>query len=596
MIPSDFIDELLAKIDIVDIIDAYVPLKKSGANYMACCPFHQEKTPSFSVSPSKQFYHCFSCGAHGSALGFIMEHQRLGFVEAVQFLADRVGMSVPQVKGKSEKTQARARRKQQQHSLAETTAAAAAFYQQQLAIDARARAYLAQRGLSAEITERYGLGYAPETWQALAAAVSPYPSTALVDSGMVIEKDGRHYDRFRDRIMFPIRSLQGQVIGFGGRVLDQGEPKYLNSPETPLFDKGRNLYGLYEGREAIRAAARILVVEGYMDVVALAQFGIGYAVAALGTATTAEHIKILMRQTDAVYFCFDGDKAGRKAAWRALENALPQLKDGKALYFLFLPAEHDPDSYIRTYGAAAFEDALLQQSQPLSAYFWQALSGHLDLHTQEGKAELIKTSSGLLAQIRAPALAYLLRQELSHLVGIDEHNLAQILGQEAPARRPPAAQNYRLPKTTFRQPEMSTLVQKQIRTLLINPQWALYTDLPDYLNLDGDLACLACLAERIQASMVPLSSGAVLELMRHSGHEHTIARLFREAMRSPQEYQSGSEEDRQAFQDGMHMINTRLAQQQIQALMSRHRQSGLSDEEKSLLTRLLHSKHTPDAP
>ncbi|MCP2040715.1 DNA primase [Neisseria sp. HSC-16F19] len=595
MIPSDFIDELLAKTDIVDIIDAYVPLKKSGANYMACCPFHKEKTPSFSVSPSKQFYHCFSCGAHGSALGFVMEHQGLSFVEAVQFLADRTGMTVPQVKGKSENPEVRARRKQQQQTLEETTAAAAAFYQQKLAQDARAAAYLQQRGLSADIIERYGLGYAPDDWQALAGAITPYPNTALMDSGMIIEKEGRHYDRFRDRVMFPIRNPRGQVIGFGGRVLDKGEPKYLNSPETPLFDKGRNLYGLYEGREAIRSAARILVVEGYMDVVALAQFGIGYAVASLGTATTAEHIKLLMRQTDAVYFCFDGDKAGRKAAWRALENALPLLKDDKALHFLFLPAEHDPDSYIRAYGAAAFEDALLHQSQPLSAYFWQALSEPLDLSTQEGKAELIKTSSGLLAQIQAPALAYLLRQELSRLVGIDEHNLARLLGQEAPARRQPSAQNYRLPKETFRQPEMSTLVQKQIRALLINPQWALYTDLPDYLNLDGDLACLACLAERIQASVVPLSSGAVLELMRDSGHQHTVTRLFQEAMRAPEEHPAGSEEDRQAFQDGMRMINVRLMQQQIQALMSRHRQGGLSDEEKTLLTRLLHSQHTPDA-
>ena len=595
MIPSDFIDELLAQTDIVDLIDAYVPLKKSGANYMACCPFHKEKTPSFSVSPSKQFYHCFSCGAHGSALGFVMEHQGLSFVEAVQFLADRTGMTVPQVKGKSENPEVRARRKQQQQSLEETTAAAAAFYQQKLAQDARAATYLQQRGLNADIIERYGLGYAPDDWQALAGAVTPYPNTALIDSGMIIEKDGRHYDRFRDRIMFPIRNPRGQVIGFGGRVLDKGEPKYLNSPETPLFDKGRNLYGLYEGRDAIRNAARILVVEGYMDVVALAQFGIGYAVAALGTATTAEHIKLLMRQTDAVYFCFDGDKAGRKAAWRALENALPLLKDDKALHFLFLPAEHDPDSYVRAYGAAAFEDALLHQSQPLSTYFWHALSEPLDLNTQEGKAELIKTSSGLLAQIQAPALAYLLRQELSRLVGIDEHNLARLLGQETPVRRQPGAQNYRLPKETFRQPEISTLAQKQIRTLLINPQWALYTDLPDYLNLDGDLACLACLAERIQASVVPLSSGAVLELMRDSGHQHTVARLFQEAMRAPETHHSASEEDLQAFQDGMRMINIRLMQQHIQALMSRHRQGGLSDEEKTLLTRLLHSQHTPDA-
>ena len=366
MIPSDFIDELLSKVDIVDIIDEQVPLKKGGANYMACCPFHKEKTPSFSVSPTKQFYHCFSCGAHGSAIGFVMEHQGLSFPEAVQFLADRVGMAVPKVRGQSDNPEVRAERKKKQQTLEETTAAAADFYAQQLKFNPAAKAYLDKRGLSAEVIAHYGLGYAPDGWQPLAQVFQPYPNTALVDTGMVIDNEGKHYDRFRHRIMFPIRNPRGQVIGFGGRVLDDSKPKYLNSPDTPLFDKGKNLYGLYEGRAAVKEAGRILVVEGYMDVVALAQFGVGYGVAALGTATTAEHVKILMRQADSIYFCFDGDSAGRKAAWRALENALPQLKDDKSLHFLFLPEEHDPDSYIRAHGKAQFEDALLNQSKPLS--------------------------------------------------------------------------------------------------------------------------------------------------------------------------------------------------------------------------------------
>ncbi|RPC20307.1 DNA primase, partial [Neisseria meningitidis] len=434
MIPSDFIDELLAKVDIVDIIDEQVPLKKGGANYMACCPFHKEKTPSFSVSPTKQFYHCFSCGAHGSAIGFVMEHQGLSFPEAVQFLADRVGMVVPKVRGQNDNPEVRAERKKKQQTLEETTAAAADFYAQQLKFNPTAKAYLDKRGLGAEVIAHYGLGYAPDGWQPLAQVFQPYPNTALVDTGMVIDNEGRHYDRFRHRIMFPIRNPRGQVIGFGGRVLDDSKPKYLNSPDTPLFDKGKNLYGLYEGRAAVKEAGRILVVEGYMDVVALAQFGVGYGVAALGTATTAEHVKILMRQADSIYFCFDGDSAGRKAAWRALENALPQLKDDKSLHFLFLPEEHDPDSYIRAYGKAQFEDALLNQSKPLSEYFWEHLSDGIHLNTQEGKAELVKTSSPLLAQITAPALAYLLKQRLSELVGIDPDNLAQLLGQEAPKR------------------------------------------------------------------------------------------------------------------------------------------------------------------
>lgn len=390
MIPHEFIDDLLARTDIVDIIDQYVPLKKGGANYMACCPFHKEKSPSFSVSPSKQFYHCFGCGAHGSAIGFIMQHQGLSFVEAVQFLADRVGMVVPNVRGDNpEHATQRVAKKQQQQTLQSTVQAACDFYRQQLPLHKHAMAYLQQRGLSPEIIAHYGIGYAPDGWQPLAQVFQPYPSMPLMESGMVLENEnGRQYDRFRHRIMFPIRGVGGEVIGFGGRVLDDSKPKYLNSPDTPLFDKGKNLYGLHEARQTIKDVGRIVVVEGYMDVVALAQFGVGYAVAALGTATTAEHIKLLFRQTDSVYFCFDGDEAGRKAAWRALENALPQLKDDKSLYFLFLPEQHDPDSFVRQFGKMRFEEALLYESKPLSVYFWDALTANLDLNWQEGKAEL----------------------------------------------------------------------------------------------------------------------------------------------------------------------------------------------------------------
>ncbi len=591
MIPSEFIDELLAKVDIVDIIDERVPLKKGGANYMACCPFHKEKSPSFSVSPSKQFYHCFGCGAHGSAIGFVMEYQGLSFIEAVQYLADRVGLTVPHSSHTGEHPQQKAERKQQQQTLEATTEACAAFYTDCLQRHPPARHYLHARGLSDAVIEHYGLGYAPEGWQPLAAVFQPYPSNALIDSGQVVynEERDRHYDRFRHRIMFPIRDTRGHVIGFGGRVLDDSKPKYLNSPDTPLFDKGRNLYGLFEARAAIKDAGRILVVEGYMDAVALAQYGIGYAVAALGTATTAEHIKLLMRQSDSIYFCFDGDQAGRKAAWRALENALPQLKDDKALYFLFLPAEHDPDSYVRTHGKAVFEDALLHQSQPLSAYFWSALSAGLNLDTQEGKAELIKTAAPLLAQIQAPALAYLLRQELGRLVGIDEYNLARLLGQEAP-RRQVQQKRYRLPEQTFRQPEMSTLVQKQIRALLINPQWAVYTELPEHVDLEGDMACLASLAERIQTAITPLTSGAVLEMMRGSEYEATLHHIFRQAMSNPEIVASDSEEDCTDFKIGMKKLLNELKYAQIEMLKQKNRHGGLSPDEQKLLLTLLRAK------
>ena len=588
MIPSDFIDELLAKVDIVDIIDEQVPLKKGGANYMACCPFHKEKTPSFSVSPTKQFYHCFSCGAHGSAIGFVMEHQGLSFPEAVQFLADRVGMVVPKVRGQNDNPEVRAERKKKQQTLEETTAAAADFYAQQLKFNPAAKAYLDKRGLSAEVIAHYGLGYAPDGWQPLAQVFQPYPNTALVDTGMVIDNEGRHYDRFRHRIMFPIRNPRGQVIGFGGRVLDDSKPKYLNSPDTPLFDKGKNLYGLYEGRAAVKEAGRILVVEGYMDVVALAQFGVGYGVAALGTATTAEHVKILMRQADSIYFCFDGDSAGRKAAWRALENALPQLKDDKSLHFLFLPEEHDPDSYIRAYGKVQFEDALLNQSKPLSEYFWEHLSDDLNLNTQEGKAELVKTSSPLLAQITAPALAYLLKQRLSELVGIDPDNLARLLGQEAPKRHV-KQKSYKLPPISVKQPVMLTLVQRQIRSLLINPDWAAYIDLPDYLALDGDFACLANLAETIKSHAAVPATAQVLEYMRGSPYEETVNQIFQSTLYS-EEMEGEGEEDRENFQIGMKKLLNELKYKQIETLKQKSLQSGLNENEKKLLLSLLTAK------
>lgn len=587
MIPNEFIEELLNKVDIVDIIEDYLPLKKGGANYMACCPFHKEKTPSFTVSPTKQFYHCFGCGAHGSALGFVMEHQGLTFVEAVQYLADRAGMTVPHTHSTQQDIQAVKQYKQQKNNLEETMVLAANFYQQQVQNEPRAQAYLMKRGLNQEIIEYYSLGYAPDNWQGLMAVFPNYPSNALMDSGMIVEKDGRYYDRFRDRIMFPIRNQRGQVIGFGGRVLDKGEPKYINSPETPLFDKGRNLYGLFEGKSAIKDSGRVLVVEGYMDVITLAQFGIGYVVAALGTSTTVDHIKLLMRQTDHIYFCFDGDGAGRKAAWRALENALPQLKDGKSLYFMFFPPEHDPDSYIRAYGTEVFEQQLLEHSLPLSDYFWQHLTEGMNLDKQESKAELIKKSSPLLAKIEAPAFAFLLRQQLSEIVGIDEYDLAIIQGEEPQVQKITKRQ-YRLPKQTFRQPEMMTLVQKQIAALLINPKWATYIDLPEYLPLQGDYACLAVLAEKIKDSLVPLNSGSVLELVRGHEYEEQIQYIFGLAMKTPEAY-GETQEDCENFKIGMVRLMDTLKYQQIEELKNKHQQQGLNAAEQKLLLNLLHS-------
>ena len=340
---------MLHRVDVVDVIERYVPLKRGGSNYLACCPFHSEKTPSFTVSPTKQFYHCFGCGAHGNAISFLMEYQGLGYVEAVKDLAESVGMKMPEFEAREKKAEAGP-------DLYAIMDQACDYYREQLKTSPRAIEYLKGRGLTGRIAARFGIGYAPEGWQNLERVFPNYADKALKDAGLVIDAEGgRRYDRFRDRIMFPILNQRGSVIAFGGRVLGEGEPKYLNSPETPLFEKGQELYGLSQARPAIRAASRVIVVEGYMDVVALAQHEIEYAVATLGTATSPVHIQKLLRQTDEVVFCFDGDAAGRKAAWHALEISLSYLADNKAVRFLFLSPEHDPDSFVREEGGKAFE-------------------------------------------------------------------------------------------------------------------------------------------------------------------------------------------------------------------------------------------------
>jgi len=468
-IPETFIQDLLNRVDIVDVIDASVPLKKAGANYAACCPFHNEKSPSFTVSPTKQFYHCFGCGAHGTALGFLMEYQGLGFVEAVQELAKRVGMVVPQETRSGQEIEAR----KASVGMQEALQLALNYYRGELKKSEKAIAYLKGRGLSGEIAARFQMGYAPSGWQNLSAVLPDYQSEMLTQAGLVIANEqGKRYDRFRDRIMFPIHDQKGQVIGFGGRVLggegDDAGPKYLNSPETPLFQKGHELYGLFLARRAIRESSRALVVEGYMDVVALAQYGIGYAVAALGTATTPYHIAKLMRQTDDIVFCFDGDAAGRKAAWRAAMNSLPALTDGLRLSFLFLPSEHDPDSYMREYGKEAFEQAM-RGALPLSQYMIEKLSEDNELQSQEDRVRFINEAEPILKQIQAPRLGLLLRKRVAELGGMSLEELESSLGlKQAVARR--AAQ----PARSSRKPP--TLVRRLIHILLLRPQLAAQLD------------------------------------------------------------------------------------------------------------------------
>jgi len=464
MIPESFIQELLNRVDIVEVIDKAVPLKKAGANYSACCPFHNEKSPSFTVSPTKQFYHCFGCGAHGSALSFLMEYNGLSFVEAIHDLAKQIGMIVPQEQ--RDPSQPAPPSKAVLLSLQETLQQAANYYKAELKKSPRAIDYLKTRGLSGQVAAKFQVGYAPAGWQNLQTVFLQYEAEALETAGLVVQNEqGRRYDRFRDRIIFPIHNQKGEVIGFGGRVINpEDSPKYYNSPETPVFQKGHELYGLFMARRAIRDAGRVLVVEGYMDVVALAQYGIEYAVAALGTATTPFHIAKLMRQTDEIVFSFDGDKAGRTAAWRAVMNALPAIKDGLKLRFLFLPAEHDPDSFVREFGKEAFE-AEMDKAMPLSQYIIQHLSEHNPMASQEDKVQFLNDAEPILKQIQAPRYAMLLRKKVAEMTGLASGEMQRMLKLPDPVKTKQKAVRQR-----SRTP-LSLYIRLGL-ILLMRPQWA----------------------------------------------------------------------------------------------------------------------------
>ncbi|MBD8657112.1 DNA primase [Oxalobacteraceae sp. CFBP 13730] len=474
MIPQTFITDLLNRVDIVDIVGRYVQLKKGGANFMGLCPFHNEKSPSFTVSPTKQFYHCFGCGAHGTSIGFLIEYSGMGFVDAVKDLAQNVGMIVPDVDDKIPPAQ-RAAQQAQSLALTDALTQACAFYRAQLREAPDAIAYLKNRGLTGEVAARFGMGYAPAGWDSLRAVFPEYEAHVLVESGLVIDKvdeeGNRHkrYDRFRERVMFPIRNTKGQVIGFGGRVLDSGEPKYLNSPETPLFQKGLELYGLFEARQAIRDAGYVLVTEGYMDVVALAQLGFPQAVATLGTACTSTHVQKLLRQTDDVIFSFDGDKAGRKAARRALEACLPQVSDNKTIKFLFLPQEHDPDSFVRERGAEAFEQEIAD-AMPLSQFLMREVTQEHDLDTPEGRAKSQFDAKPLLQSMTPSSLRLQIVRGLASMTQstpAEIESLFELSKPVATARLAPPRQG---------RPEPVGLERKMLRILVAHPHLALELD------------------------------------------------------------------------------------------------------------------------
>jgi DNA primase len=485
-IPQSFIDELIARTDIVELIGGRVQLKKAGREWKACCPFHSEKTPSFWVSPDKQFFHCFGCGAHGTALGFLMEHDKLPFPDAVDELASRLGLEVPR------EDDGRAARLRPDEGLYEVLAQAAQFYRDSLRESPRAKKYLTDRGITTESCVKFAIGYAPDAWDAVLKRFggSTEREHQLAEAGLVIERSGKgesgYYDRFRDRIMFPIRDARGRVIAFGGRIIDAGEPKYLNSPETPLFHKGRELYGLYEARQALRKVERLMVVEGYVDVVRLAQSGILYAVATLGTATTPEHLNRLFRVTSELVFCFDGDRAGRAAAWRALENALEHARDGRQLRFLFLPEGHDPDTLVGEEGAEAFE-ARVAGALPISEFLVVQLAAQADLASVDGRAKLAELARPLLARVPAGVYHELLLERLAQEVRMPAGRLADLLkARPEDTRGVWAARGHRpargkAPRSAGRQP----LLTQAILLLLHHPAAARAVDTtPAWLEAD----------------------------------------------------------------------------------------------------------------
>jgi DNA primase len=597
MIPQSFVQELLARVDIVDVIErCYAPLKKSGANYFACCPFHGEKTASFSVSPSKQFYHCFGCGAHGTAIGFLMEYSGLSYPEAIEELARTVGMQVPK-DGRGDVRPSDAR----QH-LIDLMESAARFYQERLGASVMAIDYLKRRGLSSEIAARFGIGYAPDAWQALRKTFSDYQDKQLMTAGLVIDgEQGRRYDRFRNRIMFPIHDRRGRVIAFGGRVLDAGEPKYLNSPETPLFEKGHELYGLFFARQAIREAGFALVVEGYMDVVALAQFGVENVVATLGTATTPYHIQTLLRQTERIVFCFDGDEAGRRAAWRALENALEALRDGVTLAFLFLPPEHDPDTFVRAEGAKAFRQASAG-AIPLARFLLDTLEERCDPASVEGRVRLIHEAKPLITRIPAGAAPILRLQLIKALAGTSELSQAEVehaFGISPPRRRVPA------PSGAFRNPGSRgdggkaaasrlpaqrrhplSAIATLLRLVLLHPVFAARLPLGLIPDDSAESRALIAIIDLVDVGESPGGLGALIERFRDTPHGETLGRVAAGLVDA--EFDEAAVEP--LFEDTLNKLKADALMREIDALMASARAGALSVADRRTLNELIREK------
>jgi len=589
-IPEKFIDELLARTDIVDVIDKRVPLRKAGKEYKACCPFHEEKTPSFTVSQGKQFYHCFGCGAHGTAIGFLMEYERLSFPEAIKELAAQAGMQVPEETLDAEAT-AKAERTA---DLLDLLAEAEAWYRKQLKDHPDAKQaveYLKARGLTGEIAASFGIGYAPDGWDNLLKALgtSEERIDGLYQAGMLIKKDkGGYYDRFRQRIMFPIHDYRGRVVGFGGRILGDGEPKYLNSPETPVFHKGREAYGLFRARDAIRREQRVLVVEGYMDVVALAQFGIDYAVATLGTATTHDHLERLFRYAPEVVFAFDGDRAGREAAWRALETALPLLESGHQVSFLFLPEGEDPDTMIRKEGEENFA-LRVRQAQSLPAYLEEELRSQVDMSRLDGRTRMLELARPLVAKIPAGIFREMIVNRLSEISRVNPEKLSTLLGfpgSTAPINKGNQAKTGR-PKRG--QP---SLMRRIIARLVQHPELAALVDDPEhYRHLEIAGADLFGELVDILHREPQLKTNVLLERFRESEHFGPLQKLAAwsdVSAERPDEEQDLARE----FRDSLVRLKLEGLQARIEALESRHEaENGLSSTDRRLYSELIQQTH-----
>lgn len=570
-LPDAFIDDLLARTDIVEVVGSRVPLKRQGKEYASRCPFHDERSASFTVSPTKQFYHCFGCGAHGTAISFLMNYDRLEFLDAVDELAKRVGMEIPR--------ETNARTPQQQDDSRDQYSAldaATRFFQKQLEGNDKARAYLDGRGVDADTRARFSIGYAPDGYSALKDALGKDERRMklLERVGLFSKNDRGHvYDKFRDRVMFPIFDRRGRVIAFGGRVMQKDDgPKYLNSPETALFHKGRELYGLWQVRQANQKIERLIVVEGYMDVVSLFQFGVTQAVATLGTATTPDHAELLFRNAPDVYFCFDGDAAGRRAGWRALESVLPRMKDGRQAFFLFLPDGEDPDTIVRKEGADAF-DARLKQGTPLSQFFFDELSREINLGTLDGKARLAERAKPMLAQIPDGAFGDLMKQELARLTGIGSTATAA-----TPAARPPMRNNA-VPA------QKRSLVRAAIAILLQQPSLAMSLEghhAIGGLRLPG-IELLVELLNLVQ-QRPDISTGALLEHFNEREEQAALHKLAAQALPGDEAMWA------QELQDAVLQLEKQLLTQRLDELQAKQRQQGLDDTDKYELRELLKAR------